>query len=56
MGLLSNFEQLVNCMGTMSEDMHKLTKIIYAQQKQIHALTECVDQIYDLYLLSLKEE
>lgn len=48
MGLLSTYEQFLDCMSTMSKDIHKLTKIIYEQQKQIHTLTQCVDQIYDI--------
>lgn len=58
MGLLTSYEQLLNCMNTMSEDIHKLTKIIYAQQKQIHTLTSCVEQLQDLHLqiLELREK
>ena len=56
MGILSTFEHLVGCMDRVSSDMHKLTKIIYAQQKQIHTLTNCVEQLQDLYLMEVDKE
>lgn len=58
MGILKNYEQLLYNMSRLSDDLHKLTKIIYAQQKQIHTLTNCVEQLQDMQLqiFDMKDE
>ena len=56
MGILRNFEELTYNMSRLSDDLYKLTHIIYAQQKQIHTLTECVSQLQELHLQLLGED
>lgn len=50
MGILKNFDELLFNMNRLSDDLYKLTHIIYAQQKQIHELTKCVGQLQELRL------
>lgn len=54
--IFKHYEQLLDCMATMSKDIQKLAAIISDQQKQIQTLTSCVEQLQDIALIDLKKD
>ena len=56
MTIFKHYEQLLDCMATMSKDIQKLALIISDQQKQIRTLTSCVEQLQDVVLIELEKD